>query len=269
MSDPSNQSKAFGRREALIGMSVMPLALSAKGFAQSPANSQAILAEADRIRVPQGAFQSRVGLVEYLSNKPQSSVNLTVLSKIDPQTRDFKTLVKYTSPARDVGKVVLFNGTNLWFFDPSSKATVRISPQQRLIGQAANGDVVTTNLAADYSATIVGTVAMQGADKVSRDCWQLELRPSGSTAIYGRIELWVERTTSRPVKGRFYAASGRLLKIAFYTSYKPVLGVERPTQVILIDALDARAATVVTSSEFVGKSIPDTWFQRDYLSQIR
>ena len=60
--------------------------------------------------------------------------------------------MRYVEPPRDAGKMVLLDGRSLWFYDPASKASVRISPQQRLIGQAAIGDVLTVNLAVDYTA---------------------------------------------------------------------------------------------------------------------
>ena len=51
---------------------------------------------------------------------------------------------------------MLKNGNDLWFFDPSSQASIRLSPQQRLLGQAANGDVVTANLSLDYEPQLLG-----------------------------------------------------------------------------------------------------------------
>jgi hypothetical protein len=266
---PEQSILAPSRRKLLAALTSMSLALSVDARAQTTPDPQAILAAADKIRVPQTPFRMQVTLTDYFANKQQAQVTLAVLSKIDAATREFKTLVTYMAPARDLGKVVLFSGTSLWFFDPSSKATVRISPQQRLIGQAANGDIVTTNLSVDYQAAMAGTETIKGADKADHDCWHLELKPAGSAAIYGRIELWVERSTSRPIKGKFYAQSGKLLKIAYYNKYQNVLGAERPTEVILIDALDAKAATIMSSSAYAAQSIPDTWFQRDYLSQVR
>lgn len=266
---PEQSIMASSRRRLLATLASLPLALAVDARAQTTPDPQAILAAADKIRVPQTPFRMQVTLTDYFANKQQGQVTLSVLSKIDAATREFKTLVKYMAPARDLGKVVLFNGTSLWFFDPSSKATVRISPQQRLIGQAANGDIVTTNLSVDYQAAMSGTETIKGADKADRDCWHLELKPASTAAIYGRIELWVERSTSRPIKGKFYAQSGKLLKIAYYNKYQSALGADRPTEVILIDALDAKAATIMSSTAYATQSLPDTWFQRDYLSQVR
>ncbi len=59
----------------------------------------------------------------------------------------FRNLLQYVEPPRDAGKRVLLDGRSFWFFDPASQTSVRISAQQRLVGQAAIGDVLTVNLA--------------------------------------------------------------------------------------------------------------------------
>jgi hypothetical protein len=66
---------------------------------------------------------------------------MIVYSREDKQSGQFNNLVRYAEPPRDAGKLVLLKGGNLWFYDPASKASIRISPQQRLTGQASEGDV--------------------------------------------------------------------------------------------------------------------------------
>ncbi len=79
---------------------------------------------------------------------------------------------------------MLKNGNDLWFFDPSSQASVRISPRQRLLGQAANGDVVTVNLARDYRALSAGDEDVDNGDRVTRHCHKLTLTATSSDVIY-------------------------------------------------------------------------------------
>ena len=57
----------------------------------------------------------------------------------------------------DTGKLMLKNGNDLWFYDPANQASVRISPDQRLLGQAANGDVVTSPFASgnDFTSPVL------------------------------------------------------------------------------------------------------------------
>jgi hypothetical protein len=159
----------------------------------------------------------------------------------------------------------------MWFYDPASKSSVRISPQQRLLGQAAVGDVLTVNLARDYRAALVGSPegeTLNDADQHPRHCWHAELQPTSESAVYGRVEYWVEQDTYRPVKGKFYSDSGRLLKIAYFHKYAEQLGAERPTEVILIDAVNAKLVTTITNSAYKARDIPDAWYQREFLPRV-
>jgi len=232
-------------------------------------NPQDVVTALDRGRNPDQPFRVTLSIVEYLSNKPRDRTGLIVYSREDKQSGQFNNLVRYAEPPRDAGKLVLLKGGNLWFYDPASKTSIRISPQQRLTGQASEGDVLTVNLARDYTTTIVGEENLQDADHKSRDCWHLDMKAATPDAAYNRIEYWVERGTNRSVKGKFYADSGRLLKIAYYHKYEQQLQGMRPTEVILIDAVNSNLATTIDYSDYRFQEIPDAWFQRDYLPRVR
>ncbi len=139
---------------------LLALAAAAAAHAQG---AQDIVAKADLVRNPGKPFRTTDLLTEYVSGKPRADDTLIVFSKEDPATRQFRNLVHYVAPPRDEGKMVLLDGHVLWFYDPSSKASVRISPQQRLIGQAAIGDILTVNLAIDYTAALAGTETIEDA----------------------------------------------------------------------------------------------------------
>lgn len=249
--------------------------LSTAAFTQAPANggtharAEDVLAASDRARNPDQPFRVTLTIVEYIGNKARDRTGLIVYSRENRQTGQFDNLVRYAEPPRDAGKLVLLRGANLWFYDPASKASIRISAQQRLSGQASNGDVLTVNLARDYTTTIVGEETLQDADRGSRDCWHLDMKAATPDAIYNRIEYWVERGTYRSIKAKFYADSGRLLKIAYYHRYEQQLGAMRPTEVILIDAVNSNLATTIGYSDYRFQEIPDAWFQRDYLPRLR
>jgi len=237
--------------------------------AQARADTAAqIIARTDEVRNPQQPFHTTVTLVEYVSGRARDQDTLAVFAKTDPRTHQFRNLVQYVAPPRDAGKRVLLGGGALWFYDPASKASVRISPAQQLVGQAAIGDVLTVNLSADYSATLLGTESIADAARTQQKCWHLQLQAADDLATYSRVEYWVEQATYLPIKAQFFSDSGRLLKIAYYRGFSDVLGRTRPTQTIIIDALDKSLATVATSTDYGYQDIPDTWFQRDYLPHL-
>jgi len=250
------------------GSALLLLAFVSVPALADPLDAQAIVDAADKARNPQKPFQMTMTLVDYVRGKAQDSVTLGIHAKIDPQTRQFRNLVRYLAPPRDEGKLVLLDASKMWFYDPAAKTSIRISAQQRLTGQASNGDVLTVNLAHDYTAKLLGEETIKDADRQERRTWHLDLAAATSDAMYNRLECWVERDTNRPIKTKFYADSGRLLKIAYYRAFADVLGGTRPTETVIIDAVDSNLVTTVGARDFRGQDIPDAWFQRDYLPRL-
>jgi len=229
-----------------------------------------IVAATDKVRNPQEPFRTTITLTEYVSGRERGHDTLAVFSKQDPATGQFRNLVQYVEPARDAGKRVLLDGRSLWFYDPASKTSVRISPQQRLIGQAAVGDVLTVNLVADYNATLLGMEKVTDATRTDRQCWHLDLKASSDRAAYNRVEYWVEEDTFYPIKGKLYSDSGRLLKIVYFRNFAKRLGAVRPAEAIIIDAGSTpRSPTTATFGDDSYQDVPDVWFQRDYLPRLQ
>jgi len=164
---------------------------------------------------------------------------------------------------------MLKNGNDMWFYDPVSKASVRLSPQQRLLGQASNGDVATVNLAKDYKATLLATEDVQDGYRKTRKAYKLGLTATAADATYASIQMWVDAENSRPLKALFFSESTRLLKTAYYRRFEPQIGAERPTETIIIDGLNPQLVTIMRFSDYVARNIPETWMQRDFLPRFQ
>jgi outer membrane lipoprotein-sorting protein len=243
----------------------LALLLAAAAHAQT---AEEIVAATDKVRNPAQPFRTTLRLTEYIGGRERSHDSMVVFSKEDRGTQQFRNLVQYVEPARDAGKRVLLDGHSLWFYDPDSKVSVRISAQQRLIGQAAIGDILTVNLAADYTPSVLGVEKIDDAARQPRQCWHLDLKARTDAATYNRVEYWVEQGSFYPIKGKFYADSGRLLKIVYFRNFSEQLGAIRPTESIIIDAVDATLATTATLGGYAYQEIPEAWFQRDYLPHL-
>lgn len=255
-------------KNLLVGLAVALVLVFGSSHAAAP-NAQDILAGMDKVRNPGQPFRVTNTLTEYVKGQARNRVVLVVVAREDKTTHEFSNLVRYVEPARDFGKMVLMNGSNMWFYDPSSKASVRVSAQQRLMGQASNGDVVTANLAKDYTAKLDGEEQLEDADRQNRSCWHLDLKAATDQAVYSRVEFWIEKGTYRPVKGKFYSDSGRLLKIAYYHKFQEQLGGMRPAETIIIDAVDSNLVTTMANSDMQAQAVPESWFQRDYLPRLK
>ena len=232
-------------------------------------NAAEILAASDAIRNPGKPFSVTVTLTEFQAGKQVDTNTLTSYSRLQKQGGQFASLVRFVLPTRDAGKLMLKNGNDMWFYDPTSKASVRLSPQQRLLGQASNGDVATVNLAQDYKATLVGEEEIQDGERRKRKAYKLALTALTPDVTYASIEMWVDAENNYPLKARFFAESTRLLKTAYYRRYQPQLGADRPTETVIIDGLNPQSVTIMRFSDYVARNIPDTWMQRDFLPRFQ
>ena len=260
----------FGDIRRFVGCAMMLAAwLATAGLAQAAADAQAVLAASDDVRNPPKPFSVTVNLLEYRNAKQTDANTLTVYSKADEKSGQYRTLLRFVAPERDANKLMLKNGNDLWFYDPSSQASIRLSPQQRLLGQASNGDVVTVNLAKDYKAELLAEEDTADGEKQTRRAYKLGLSAVSPDVTYHRVEMWVDAASSRPIKARFFSESGHLLKTAYYRKYQPQLGRERPTEVVIIDGLDPSWVTVLRYSDYAWRDVPDAWLQRDYLPRFK
>jgi outer membrane lipoprotein-sorting protein len=254
-------------------LSTLLLAFAMSGYAAAAAyaapSPQQILAASDLVRNPDYPFGLTNTLIEYRNGKQSDSSTLAIYSKADPNSGQFRSLIRYVAPVRDANKLILFSGKDLWFYDPSSKASIRMSPQQRLLGQASNGDVVTVNFAKDYQATSAVEDDAQDGERQMRHCYKLSLSAGTPDATYHRIDMWIETANSHPVKARFYSESGKMLKSTYYRRYQNQLGQDRPTETVIIDGLDPNWVTVMRFSDWVRREIPEAWLQRDYLPRFK
>lgn len=239
------------------------------GLVWSAPRAEEILAASDAIRNPGRSFSVTVTLTEFQSGKQVDTSTLVSYSRTLQRGGKFASLIRFVLPARDAGKLMLKNGNDLWFYDPTSKASVRLSPQQRLLGQASNGDVTTVNLAKDYRATLLAEEEIQDGERRQRRAYKLGLAAVAPDVTYASIEMWVDAENNRPLKARFFAESSRLLKTAYYRRFQPQLGAERPTETVIIDGLNPQSVTLMRFSDYVARDIPDAWLRRDYLPRFQ
>ena len=246
----------------------LALAMTVVSQAVAAQDAQAVLSASDAVRNPSQPFRVTVTITEYEKGQQVDTSTLVSHSRTLSSGGQYASLVRFVQPARDAGKLMLKNGNDLWFYDPATKASVRISPQQRLLGEASNGDVLTVNFARDYRATVAVEETITDGEKKTRKSLKLALTAANEDATYANIELWVDADSHWPLKARFLADSGRLLKTAYYRRFQNQLGAERPTETVIIDGLNPQAVTILRFSDFSARNIPTAWFQRDFLPRF-
>jgi outer membrane lipoprotein-sorting protein len=253
-----------------IAMAMAALMLSAFAYAAPNApDAQDILSASDAVRNPDFPFGLTTTLIEYRNGKQTDTSTLAIYSRAEKNGGQFRSLIRFVAPARDANKLMLKSGNDLWFYDPANKASIRISPQQRLLGQAANGDIVAVNLARDYRASLAAEEDTQDGERQTRHCYKLALAALTPEVTYHHIEMWIDTGNKHPVKARYYTESGRLLKTAYFRRYQSQLGQERPTETVIIDGLDPNWVTVMRFSDYAKREVPEAWLQRDYLPRFK
>jgi hypothetical protein len=178
-------------RLALIAIAALPL------LAQS---GEEILARVDRLRHPWPVFT-----VELTLQAPGSSQRWKVSARENGDAR-LEGLSQ-----KEKGRGVLLLGDQMWLLLPGSKRPVRVTPQQRMMGPAAGGDVARTRFREDYTVQSLVPGSLDG-----QDCWRLELTARRPSLSVRQAVLWVAKEGSLPLKAEFHLASGKLARTALF-----------------------------------------------------
>lgn len=177
------------RAPFLLLLAALPL------LAQS---GEEILARVDRLRHPWPAFTVELamkapGVVQRwkVSARENGDARLDGLSE------------------KEKGRSILLLGDQMWLLLPGTKRPVKVTPQQRLMGPAAGGDVARTRFREDYAVQAVAEEPLDG-----RDCWRLDLGAKRPALSARQVVLWVAKEGVLPLKAEFRLASGRLARTA-------------------------------------------------------
>ncbi len=183
---------------------------------------------------------------------------------IKVSARSFNSLAEFLAPANVKGQKMLMVDRNMWFAKPGLSKSVPISPRQKLLGGAANGDIASTNYAGDYKISRVseGTVNKQ-------PCFLFDLIAVDKKATYDSIKYWISKERLVGVKAEFYTVSGKMFKTAVfeYNNSISIEGETRPfiSKMIITSAIIKEDVTTMTFRKVSFKKIPDSMFNLNLL----
>jgi outer membrane lipoprotein-sorting protein len=221
--------------------------------------ARAILEKADEIRFPREGFQVDVDITSTAPGEEPDKRRYRILSKGNDNT-----VVMILEPASERGQIMLMKGRDLWVFMPNVSQPIRLGLAQRLTGQVANGDLARANFSGDYTPRMLRTDNIGGVEH-----HVLELNAIDRGVTYRRVLLWVNKHNHRPHKAEFYSISNRLVKTCAYESYKSMLGLQRPTRLVMEDALKEGTSSVMEYHEMRLRDLPDKVFSKDYLKKLQ
>jgi outer membrane lipoprotein-sorting protein len=229
-------------------------ALLAAGAA-SAADVETILRKADAFRLPENSAQVESLVQTYKAGQLDKEKRYQVLIK--PQGR---SLVLFRSPGEQ-GQKVLMVGDDFWMLMPSSARPIRITPLQKLLGDASTGDITNMTWAGDYSGTLGEEVEIKGVP-----CLTLELAANRKSLSYQRIVLHVAKKDYRPVHADLYAQSNRKLKQARF-EMEVRDGRQTVSRMVLVDEVQTGRETVVTTLSSKPRELGAEIFNPMYLAR--
>lgn len=175
--------------------------------------------------------------------------------------RDINTsMTLQTQPERNRGRKLLMKDYDIWLYTPNIKKPLRISLEQKLTGEVANGDIARTNYSEDYDATIL-SIEKKGKLEV----YKLELKAKNKKVTYGRIEYIVAKSDFTPLSATFYALSGKALKSAEFSDFKQIQGMERSTKMTIRDYLQKDKFSILIFSDHKLQKYDSSMFNKDRL----
>ncbi|MDX1810665.1 MAG: outer membrane lipoprotein-sorting protein [Gammaproteobacteria bacterium] len=196
----------------------------------------------------------------------KTEVNLYKKDKLDKQSlydvflkSGRRSLVVFKS-AGEVGQKVLMLDDKFWIMLPNTRRPMRITPLQKLLGEASVGDIATLTWSEDYDGSIID----QNASEQGVSSIKLDLHSTRKGSSYDRIELFVTQKDYFPIKANLYLKSGKLAKEAYYESGK----INNKRQVVamtLLDRIEKDQKTKVYYRGMENKTLPDKYYNPAFL----
>jgi outer membrane lipoprotein-sorting protein len=212
-------------------------------------DAEAILKHADTYRNGWPSYVLKVKITSYEAGRSDEEKLYDVSQKGTE-----KTYVEFMSP-REKGEHLLMLGDDMWIYLPDTSRPVRITPLERLSGDASNGDIARTNYAVDYTPTYVRTERVG-----TEECNVLDLAAKRKGATYQRILFWVRVQDARPVRAEFYLTSGKHIKSATFDDFAPIGGRVQLRRMTLYDEIRHNSHSVLEYSGIAPKELPDKLF---------
>lgn len=214
-----------------------------------------IIKKSDEMRFIETDVSFKVEVVDYKGTS-ETKTQYKVYSKGSEMSR-----VETTFPDRQAGRKLLMKGNDLWLFTPDIKRPTRVSMQQRLTGEVANGDISRTNFASDYEAELLSEEKLDGSDM-----YHLSLKQKRDGVTYPAIEYWVKKSGFAPYQAVFKTDAGKALKTATYKNPKKFLNRLMITTIEIKSALNPEQRSVLNFSGYKKESLDESYFNKETLS---
>jgi len=216
-------------------------------------NVKKLLEEADAFRITAETLRVDTEVRVFKGGQPDKTRLYAVYVK--PGRR---SLVVFRSPS-ERGQKMLMLGDDFWLVMPSSQRPLRITPMQKLLGDASTGDIASLTWAEDYDGQVAGEATMGG-----KPCLKLDIAGQRKGVSYPRIVLYLAKSDRRPMAAELYVASDKLAKEAEFR-FGERDGRTVVTEMILTDRIQRERRTEVHYLGRTPKTLGDEYYNPAFL----
>jgi outer membrane lipoprotein-sorting protein len=218
-----------------------------------------ILQKADEARGNLEGIQWDISM-DSVENGRKQQRSLRVIAK------GYNSFIDTLAPSNVRGQKLLMQDRNMWFAKPGLSKPVPISPRQKLMGSASNGDIAATNYAGDYKI-----IKTEEGKFNNEACVIMDLQAMDSRATYDKIRYWISRERMVGLKAEFFTVSGKMFKSATF-EYENSIGISNQprefiSKMIINSALIKDDVTVIKYSPPVLKKVSDSVFNINLLTR--
>ncbi len=217
--------------------------------------AQAMLREADSYRQNSDEVKVSVRISLFKNNELDKEQRYDVFIKPDRQT-----LVIGRSPL-EIGQKVLMLDDKFWLVLPKTKRPIRITPMQKLLGEASTGDIATMRWNEDYKATLSAH-----AKDAESGLHELILTAKRKGVTYKKILLSLDPQGNQPVRAELYLASGKLAKVANF-GFEGVGDQRRMVTMTLRDKIKRSQYTDIEYLSSEPYQLPKKFYNPAYLAK--
>lgn len=183
---------------------------------------------------------------------------------------DFALIRVVQGGPRETGMMTLKREKQLWNYLPKAARVMKLP--SGMLGDSwmgsdfTNDDLVRgSSLEKDFDAVVKGTLEVQG-----KQAWQISLVPKQSAVVvWGRVEMWIDRTTCLPLEQRFFDEDDKLARRLVFSEFRKVGWREFPAKMIVYPAEAGRSTTIFYEDIAFDMDIPDDTFGLHRLQQGR
>ncbi len=185
-----------------------------------------------------------------------------------------ESVVQMLSPA-ERGRRVLMTDDAVWLHIPTSARPLRITPLQRLLGQANTGDVGRLHwdgsyrVAAMEDAAALDRPSLEAAAEAVGERFRaladhpvrvLHLEALTATATYPRLDVWISAVDLAPVRADYFLTSGKRLKTGWFTEPQATAQGDIVGAVVFQDDAATGRVTVMQTREVADDRRPRSLF---------